>query len=219
MELYVTFTDNAVLEGAAPQERFPEQWPQAPIPVETLVVPITEELEGTQVPESGVTSTQEIGEPIEELTPAEVSTEEAAPTEDPTEELAILMATVSKLAEEPDIHPVWHRERKGESSTEQLPWLDGGAVSCPASDPHWVDPSDSQWVEVAMPQPKCGEKEGPASMSQGTQWAMQEKSDSTLSPGFPEPGPEITPPPGFKGVAACLLRDSPSLVPIEVPLK
>ena len=54
MEPYVTYTDDAVLEGAAPQERFPEGHTWAPIPVETPVAPITEELEGTQVPESEV---------------------------------------------------------------------------------------------------------------------------------------------------------------------
>ena len=54
MELYVTFTDGAVLEGAVPWEKFPEGWTQAPILVETPGSPITEELEGPQALESGV---------------------------------------------------------------------------------------------------------------------------------------------------------------------
>ena len=54
MEPYVTFTDDAVLEGAAPWERFPEGQPQAPTPVETLAAPSTKELESTQVMESAV---------------------------------------------------------------------------------------------------------------------------------------------------------------------
>ena len=54
MEPYVTFTNDAILEDATPCEGFPEGQPQAPIPVETPVAPITEELEGTQVPESRV---------------------------------------------------------------------------------------------------------------------------------------------------------------------
>ena len=54
MEPCVTFTDNAILEGAVPWERPPEGLPLAPILVETLSVPIPEELEGTKVPDSGV---------------------------------------------------------------------------------------------------------------------------------------------------------------------
>ena len=53
-EMYVAFTDDTVLEGAAPQERFLEGQTRAPIPAETLVDPITKELEGTQAPEVGV---------------------------------------------------------------------------------------------------------------------------------------------------------------------
>ena len=33
----------------------------------------------------------------------------------------------------------------------------------------------------------------------------------------PMPGPEVAPPPGFKEVVACLIRDSPSLAPAEAP--
>ena len=46
---------------------------------------------------------------------------------------------------------------------------------------------------------------------------MREKLDSTSSPGFLKPMPKVAPPWGFKGVAACLLRDSSSLAPIETP--
>ena len=60
MEPYVTFSDDAILEGATPQERSPEGWTWAPIPVETQSAP-TEE-------------------PTNEPAPAEVSTEETAPT-------------------------------------------------------------------------------------------------------------------------------------------
>ena len=48
---------------------------------------------------------QETEGPTKELTPVEVSTEEAAPTEEPTEVLAVLMAMVSELAEESGIPP------------------------------------------------------------------------------------------------------------------
>ena len=45
--------------------------------------------------------------------------------------------------------------------------------------------------------------------------AEQERSGSESSPGSPEPTPKVTPPPGFKGVAVCLLRESPLSAPIE----
>ena len=48
---------------------------------------------------------------------------------------------------------------------------------------------------------------------------MEEMSDLTSSWGSPKPRPEVAPPPGFKKVAACLMRDSPSLAPIEAPLE
>ena len=68
--------DGAILEGAVPQEEFLEGQTQAPIPVETPVAPITGELEGMQVQESGVPPIpQETEEPAKEL----------APTEEPTE--------------------------------------------------------------------------------------------------------------------------------------
>ena len=50
---YVAFTDDAILEGAAPLERFPEGQTQAPILLETLMAPITKEVEGTQALELG----------------------------------------------------------------------------------------------------------------------------------------------------------------------
>ena len=37
--------------------------------------------------------------------------------------------------------------------------------------------------------------------------------------GSPKPRPELAPPPGFKEVAACLMRDSPSPAPIEALLE
>ena len=54
MEPYVAITNNAILEGAAPQERLPDGWTWASIPVDTLATPIIKELEGIQVPELGV---------------------------------------------------------------------------------------------------------------------------------------------------------------------
>ena len=66
MESYVTFTDDAILEGAAAQERPPERLPLAPILVETPSAAVPEELEGTKVPDSGIPlAPQETEEPIE----------------------------------------------------------------------------------------------------------------------------------------------------------
>ena len=44
-----------------------------------------------------------------------------------------------------------------------------------------------------------------------------EESNLTSSWGSPEPRPELAPPPDFKGVVACLMRDSPSPAPMKVP--
>ena len=100
MEPYVTFTDDAILEGVALQERPSEGLPLAPIPVETPSAPIPEELEGTKVPDSGVP-----------LTPQE--------REEPTEVPVAAMATVSKPAEESRIPPL-HQKQNGPSKNQPL---------------------------------------------------------------------------------------------------
>ena len=46
---------------------------------------------------------------------------------------------------------------------------------------------------------------------------MQEESDSMSLQGSPKPGPEVAPPPGFKEVVACLMRDSPTPAPTKAP--
>ena len=46
---------------------------------------------------------------------------------------------------------------------------------------------------------------------------MQEEFDLTSLPGFPKLRPEVAPLPSFKEVVACLMRDLPSLAPIEAP--
>ena len=62
MEPYVAFSDNAILEGATPQEGPLEGQTQATIPVKILL------------------------DPAKELDPAKVPTEKAAPIEESTEE-------------------------------------------------------------------------------------------------------------------------------------
>ena len=68
MQPYVAFSNDAVLEGAKPQERSLEGQTQATIPVKTQLAPTKES--------------------AKELSPAEVPTEEPAPAEEPTEEAA-----------------------------------------------------------------------------------------------------------------------------------
>ena len=89
MKPYVTFMDDAILEGATPQQELPEGWTRAPSPVETPLAPIPEELKDTQVEKlGGLPISQESNEP-------DVAKE-------PTDEPAVSMATVGELAEEPD---------------------------------------------------------------------------------------------------------------------
>ena len=48
--------------------------------------------------------------------------------------------------------------------------------------------------------------------------AVEGESDLMSSWGSPMANPGVAPPAGFRGVAACLLSDSPSLAPVESPL-
>ena len=105
MKPFVVFIDDAILEGATPQEE------------------PTEELASTEKP------TEELApamEPTEEPAPTEESTEEPAPAEEPTEELAptkehtvtlaVPMGTVEEPVKEPDTPHAVQEGRKGGSS-------------------------------------------------------------------------------------------------------
>ena len=70
MEPYVTFSDDTILEGAAPLERSLEGQNRATIPRKTQLAP-------TEVPAKETA-------PMEELVPVKVSPEEVAPIEEPT---------------------------------------------------------------------------------------------------------------------------------------
>ena len=73
MEPYVAFSNDAILEGAAPWERSLEGQTRATIPRMTQLAPAKVPIEETA--------------PMEELAPAEVPTEEAALIQEPTEEV------------------------------------------------------------------------------------------------------------------------------------
>ena len=47
--------------------------------------------------------------------------------------------------------------------------------------------------------------------------ATEGESGLTLLWGSPMPDPEVAPPSGFREDATCLMRDAPSLAPIEAP--
>ena len=83
MELYVAFSDNAILEGATPQERSPGGWTWAPILVETQAAPTKDPTNEPAPAEVFMEEVAPTEEPTEELAPAEVSMEEAAPQRSP----------------------------------------------------------------------------------------------------------------------------------------
>ena len=125
MKAYMTFTDDAVLEGATPHQELPEGQTRAHSPVETPLAPIPKELKDTQVKESGVP-----------LIPEEANEPDAA--EESMDELAISMATVGEPAEEPDpLH-----SRKWEKRRFQVATVMAGDLS-------WADPTDSGQIKVA----------------------------------------------------------------------
>ena len=128
MEPYAAFSDDAILEGAAPQERSLERQTQATIPMKIQPDP-TEELAPAEVPTEEPAPAEEPTEQVapaevsaKETDPAEVSAKEAAPTEEPTEEPTAPTTTISEPAEEPDIPHVWHEEKgKGEVPHSDFP--------------------------------------------------------------------------------------------------
>ena len=92
MEPYITFSDDAILEGATPWERSLEGQTRAIIPRKTQLAPV--------------------GEP----------TDETDPMEEPTEEPMAMKVSTSKPAGELDTPPVWHEDKgKGEVPHSDYP--------------------------------------------------------------------------------------------------
>ena len=90
MKPYVTFTDDAILEGLTPQQELPEGQTRESSLEESLPAPIPEEVKDTQAEDLGVPS---ISQEANELDA----------TEEPTDKLAVLTATVGEPAKVPDI--------------------------------------------------------------------------------------------------------------------
>ena len=88
MKPYVTFTDGAILEGITPQQELLEGWTRESSQVETPLAPIPKEVKDTPAEELGVP-------------PISQEADEPDTAEEPTDELAVSMATVRELAEGP----------------------------------------------------------------------------------------------------------------------
>ena len=112
MKLYVTFSDDAILGGTTLQERSLEDQNGVTIPRKT-------QLASTEVSTEEAAPTEE---PNEETDHTEVTTKEVAPTGEPIKGPTIPAATVSKPAEEMVTPQVWHEEKgKGEVPHSDFP--------------------------------------------------------------------------------------------------
>ena len=106
---------------AAPTEEPTNELAPAEVSMEEAT-PTEEPIEELDPAEVSMEDAAPTEEPTEELAPAEASMEEVAPMEEPNKELATPMAMVSGSAEEPDIPPVWHKEKeKGEMPCSNFP--------------------------------------------------------------------------------------------------
>ena len=90
MKPYVTFTDNAILEGVTPQQELLEGWTRESSPEETPPPPIHEEMTGTQAEELGA---HPISQEADELDATE-ELDTPMQQEENMDEPAISMATV-----------------------------------------------------------------------------------------------------------------------------
>ena len=158
MRSYITFMDGAVLEEMTPQQELLGRQTKESSLVETLPTPTLEELMDIQVGEPGVPSISQQDEKGEEMALAnklptpmpeelmgrlasdldELANEPDAASdtsEEPTDELADLMATVSKpTGGQTPLYPAGGGRKEGEGAKLQLPQLDKGDTYHMASD-------------------------------------------------------------------------------------
>ena len=122
MEPYVALSNNAILEGATPQERSLEGQTWATIPGKTQPAPIEDPAKELAPAEVPTEEAAPIEEPTEEVPPTEEPTKEMASTEEPIGEPTAPKATISKPAGEPDLPPVQCKDkRKGEVPHSDFP--------------------------------------------------------------------------------------------------
>ena len=184
--------------------------------METQAVPTEEPTEGLGPAEILTEEAIPTKEPTEEMTPAVALTEEEAPMVEPDEEPATPVAMVSGPTEKPDVPPVQYEEKeKGEVPHSSFPgWME-------VLHPSWtVTPTgqapltlgELRWQHHSW---SVGVRRTRCQRAKECRWAMQEEDDSSPSPESLEPIPKVALPLGLKGIAACLLRDSPFLGPTE----
>ena len=148
----------------------------------------------------------------------EVVTGEAAPTGKPLKGCTHPPVTVNDPTEEPTALQVRHGEQ--------------AKVEAPHSGfPSWMKVLHPPWLATAMEQvpPAFGEsKQKHCSWSVGGRRAWHQRMEehlqaAELDPMSPPKSPklvqEITPPPGFMGVVACLQKDPSPMATIEAPMK
>ena len=208
MKPYVTFTDDAILEGAAPQQELSERQIRAASLVAALLAPIPKELKDTWVEDLGVPPISwEADEPD-------------ATVEEPTDELATPTATVGEPAEEPDTPPMqWEvGERRKVPGSNYPSWMEAIHPTQPATPAGWTLPTLGK-----LRQCHCSwslrRRKAWHWWAEECKMATEGESDSMSLWGSPMANPGVAPPPGFREVVACLLRDSPSLAPVEAPLE
>ena len=203
MEPYVSFSDDAVLDGAASQEGSLED-------LTVVTIPRNAPLASTS------TSTEE--EPAEEPAPMEVTTKEAAPTRKPLKGPTHQPVTVDNPAEEATALQVLHEEQT--------------KVEAPNSGfPSWtkvLHPPQTVTTVEQIPLALCELKQRHHSQStvgrrawhQRVEECLQAKElDPVSPPKSPKLIQEIAPPPGFMEVVACLQRDTSPMATIEAPME
>ena len=199
----MTFMDNAILEGVTPQQELPEGQTRESSQVETLLAPIPNEVKDTQVEELGVPP---ISQEADELDAAEEPTYKPGHADGHC-------GGASRGARYPPMQQEVGEQRKVPSSnfpgwTEIIhpTWLVAPARWTPwnLGELRWHHHSQSLGGRRAQ----CWQAE---------ECIMAEEGESGLSSSWesPLPDPGVAPPPGFREVVACLMRDPPSLAPIE----
>ena len=195
--------------GCSPWERMLEGWTQANIPVETPATPITKELEGIQVLELEVSHSTRNGGAHQRAGPYRGIYGRGGPHWGTNHVQQASWWARCPLCSK-------SREKRGRCPIVTSPV---GWMCC---------------IQLSQLSPLSGPLQLLASWGGNSRAGVQGEGEpgikeprSTSGPcrrspiqhyhGCPKARLEFAPPPGFKGVAACLLRDSPPWAPFEAP--
>ena len=202
MALYMSFSNDVVLDGAASPEGSPED-------ITRVTIPRGASLTSTSTP------TEE--EPAEGPAPLEVATKEAAPTRKPLEGPTHLPVAVNNSAEGLTAPQAQHEEQR--------------KMEAPHSDyPRWtkvLHPPQPVTTAEPIPPALSGLKGRHHSQSAGGRRAQHQRVEECLQtaelhPMIPPKSPKlvqvITLLPGFIGVVACLWRDPSLTATFEAPM-